>query len=46
MEKEKKFNQPFDLGERYFGKYGSGDTDRSTSYKSRIKEKIRDKDTN
>ena len=23
MEKEKKYNQPFELGERYFGKYGS-----------------------
>ena len=45
MAKEKKYNQPFELGQRYFGKYGSGDTDRSTSYKSRIKEKIRDKHT-
>lgn len=45
MAKEKKYNKPFELGERYFGKYSSGDTDRSTTYKSRIKEKIRDKRT-
>jgi hypothetical protein len=43
MAKEKKYNQPFELGERYFGKYGSGKADRSTTYKSRIKSKIRDK---
>ncbi|MDR9419163.1 CopG family ribbon-helix-helix protein [Gracilimonas sp.] len=39
MAKEKKYNQPFELGERYFGKFGSGETDCSTSYKSRIKKK-------
>ncbi|SMO32325.1 CopG family ribbon-helix-helix protein [Gracilimonas mengyeensis] len=43
MAKEKKYNKPFELGERYFGKYGSGDTNRSTTYKSRLKEKLRDK---
>lgn len=43
MAKEKKYNQPFELGERYFGKHGSGEADRSKTYKSRIKDKIRDK---
>ncbi|WP_020402379.1 CopG family ribbon-helix-helix protein [Gracilimonas tropica] len=43
MAKEKKYNQPFEIGKRYFGKYGSGETDRSKTYKSSIKSKIRDK---
>lgn len=43
MAKEKKYNQPYELGVRYFGKFGSGDTDRSKSYKSKIKDKLRDK---
>lgn len=43
MAKEKKYNQPYELGERYFGKHGSGESDRSVTYKSRIKSKIRDK---
>ncbi|MCL2068048.1 MAG: ribbon-helix-helix domain-containing protein [Treponema sp.] len=33
----------FVLGEPYFGRYGSGDRDRSTSYKKRIKENLRAK---
>jgi Arc/MetJ-type ribon-helix-helix transcriptional regulator len=45
MAKEKKYNQPYKIGSRYFGKHGSGDGDRSVTYKSRIKEKIRDKRT-
>lgn len=45
MAKEKKYNQPYELGERYFGKHGSGDSDRSVTYKSRIKSKLRDKRT-
>jgi predicted DNA-binding protein len=28
------------IGEPYFGKYGSGDTDRSITYKQRIKDKL------
>ncbi|GMO69641.1 MAG: hypothetical protein Ta2A_17820 [Treponemataceae bacterium] len=28
------------IGEPYFGKYGSGDTDRSVTYKQRIKDKL------
>ncbi|MAL18883.1 MAG: CopG family transcriptional regulator [Balneola sp.] len=43
MAQEKKYNQPFESGSRYFGKHGSGEKDRSASYKSRIKDKIRDK---
>jgi len=30
----------FTLGEKVFGKYGSGDGDRSTTYKQRIKKKL------
>ena len=33
----------FTLGEPYFGKYGSAESDLSTTYKERIKEKIRAK---
>jgi predicted DNA-binding protein len=33
----------FSLGERVFGKYGSGDGDRSTTYKQRIKKKLSDR---
>ena len=30
----------FSLGENFFGKYGSGESDRATTYKERIKKKI------
>jgi len=30
----------FTLGEKVFGKYGSGESDRSVTYKQRIKEKL------
>ena len=30
----------FTLGESFFGKYGSGETDRATTYKERIKAKL------
>ncbi|MCL2832970.1 MAG: ribbon-helix-helix domain-containing protein [Treponema sp.] len=30
----------FTVGESYFGKYGSGENDRATTYKERIKKKI------
>jgi len=43
MAKEKTYNQPFKTGKKYFGKYSSGDHDRSVTYKSRIKSKIREK---
>lgn len=41
--KEKSHSKPFETGKELFGKYGSRDGDRSITYKSRIKEKIRDK---
>ncbi|REL24931.1 ribbon-helix-helix protein, CopG family [Rhodohalobacter sp. SW132] len=41
--KEKNFSKPYETGKEFFGKHGSGDRDRSVTYKSRIKEKIRDK---
>lgn len=40
--KEKSYIKPFETGKSYFGKHGSGDSDRSVTYKSRIKEKIRE----
>ena len=33
----------FTLGERVFGNYGSGESDRSTTYKQRIKKKLSDR---
>jgi len=30
----------FTLGEPFFGKYGSGESDRATTYKQRIKKKL------
>jgi len=33
----------FSVGEPFFGNYGSGETDRATTYKERIKEKLSDK---
>ncbi|MEX0843910.1 MAG: hypothetical protein WD022_01470 [Balneolaceae bacterium] len=45
MAKEKKYNKPYELGTRYFGKHGSGESDRSETYKSRIKSKLREKRT-
>ncbi len=41
--KEKGYNRPYETGRGYFGKYGSGESDRSVTYKSRIKSKIREK---
>lgn len=43
MTKEKTYNQPYKTGEKYFGKRGSGEHDRSVTYKSRIKSRIGDK---
>ena len=41
--KEKRTQNPFETGQEFFGKRGSGNTDRSVTYKSKIKEKIREK---
>jgi Arc/MetJ-type ribon-helix-helix transcriptional regulator len=38
-------HHPYDLGKEWFGKEGSGDKDRSTTYKSRLKSKLREKYT-
>ena len=43
--KEKSHSKPFETGKELFGKHGSGNGDRSVTYKSRIKEKIRDKNS-
>lgn len=43
ISKEKKYDRPFETGKKYFGKRGSGESDRSTTYKSKIKSKIREK---
>lgn len=43
MAKEKKYNNPFETGEKYFGRHGSGEHNRSATYKSQIKSKIRGK---
>lgn len=41
--KEKKNKTPYELGENIFGRYSSGRDDLSTTYKQKIKEKIRAK---
>lgn len=43
MAKEKLHTTPYEIGEKYFGKQGSGQKDLSVTYKSRIRSKIRDK---
>jgi predicted DNA-binding protein len=42
-EQEENDIDSYTLGEPYFGKYGSGENDLSTTYKERIKEKLRAK---
>ena len=39
-EYEEKEIDSFTLGESYFGNYGSGESDRATTYRERIKEKL------
>jgi metal-responsive CopG/Arc/MetJ family transcriptional regulator len=41
IENHKTESTPYQLGEEYFGAYKSGDSDRSVTYKSRIKDKLR-----
>ena len=43
ISREKQYNRPYDTGKQYFGKRGSGEKYKSVSYKSRIKGKIREK---
>ena len=40
-EQEENDIDSFTLGEAFFGKYGSGEDDRATTYKERIKEKLK-----
>jgi hypothetical protein len=40
LDTEESEKSSWELGEAYFGKYGSGDGGLSTSYKTRIKEKL------
>ena len=42
-EQEEKEIDSYTLGEQYFGKYSSGQDDLSTTYKERIREKLRAK---
>ena len=42
-EREESDIDSFTLGESFFGNYGSGESDRATTYKRRIKEKLRAK---
>jgi metal-responsive CopG/Arc/MetJ family transcriptional regulator len=42
---ESQLNNPYELGEKYFGQYSSTETDMSVTYKSRIRDKIRNKRT-
>ena len=42
-EHEEKEIDSFTVGEAYFGRYSSGESDRSTSYKERIKKNIADR---
>ena len=42
-EREESEIDSFTLGESFFGRYGSGEDDLSTTYKERVKEKIRAK---
>ncbi len=40
LEQESKQTTPYDLGKELFGKYASGETNLSTTYKQKFKEKI------
>ncbi|SDC82069.1 MULTISPECIES: CopG family ribbon-helix-helix protein [unclassified Candidatus Frackibacter] len=43
IEKEEEQKKPYELGEEFFGKYGSGQGDLSTQYKKKVSEKINEK---
>lgn len=46
MSRENIKHKPYDLGADVFGKYGSTDTETSTTYKSKIREKLKNKHQN
>ena len=41
--KAKKAQTPYDLGKEFFGKYGSDEGNLSTTYKTKLKEKLCEK---
>jgi len=45
LKKESKEKTPYELGSELFGKYASGKSDLSTTYKQKLKEKINAKNT-
>ena len=46
IDKKEKQAQPYDLGKKLFGKFGSGKGDLSTSYKQEVRKKINEKISN
>lgn len=40
LKKEQQQKTPYELGNELFGKFSSGDNDRSTTYKQKLKDKI------
>lgn len=45
LEREENDLDSYTLGESYFGRYGSGEKDRATTYRERIRKKLADKMT-
>jgi hypothetical protein len=45
LDKKEAAQSPYELGADLFGRYESGDSDRSAEYRTRIKEILRDKYT-
>ena len=43
LEENSNEGNPYKVGENLFGKYGSGQSDNSVNYKSKLKDKVRDK---
>jgi len=43
LEAQRDQRSSFELGEALFGRYGSGESTRSTTYKHRVREKLRAK---
>lgn len=43
-DREKQLN-PYDLGKEFFGKYGSGKGNLSTTYKKKVREKLNEKNS-
>jgi hypothetical protein len=43
IQREKNKKRPFELGKELFGRYESGESNLSTSYKKRLKEKLSEK---